>query len=148
MSDINTDKQSETSSTNSFGSIGNILKIIDAAFAIPDEPLTPIPPPLLLIGGVLRTGLSADDIAAKIISRQSEAGLLVGNAFADGGNSIEQMELIRIQEIINAIMLKAKVEVVVPLGIAVSTVGVGNLGAPVISFGSTTSIGTGYGIIR
>jgi len=30
----------------------------------------------------------------------------------------------------------------------VATVGVGNLGAPVISQGSTTSIGVGSGVIR
>lgn len=148
MSDFNIDKQSEASSTNDFGSISNILSIISAAFKIPDTPLTPLPPPLLLVGGILRPGLSADEIAANIISRQSEAGLLPGNIFADGQNSIELMERIRIQEIINALMLKAKIEVVIPPGVSVQTIGIGNLGAPVVSLGSTTTTGSGFGVIR
>lgn len=148
MSDFNVDKQSETSSTDDFGSIGNILNIISAAFKVPDTPITPLPPPLLLIGGILRPGLSADEIAANIISRQSEAGLIPGKIFGDGENSIELMERIRIQEIINALMLKAKIEVVIPPGVSVQSVGIGNLGAPVISLGTTTTIGSGFGVIR
>jgi len=148
MSDFNIDKQSESSNTNDFGSIGNILSIVSAAFKIPDTPITPLPPPLLLVGGLLRPGLSADEIAANIISRQSEAGLIPGKIFGDGENSIELMERIRIQEIINALTLKAKIEVVIPPGVSVQTIGVGNLGAPVVSLGTTTNIGSGYGVIR
>lgn len=148
MSDFNTDKQSETSSTNDFGSIGNVLDVIESAFQIPEESLSPIPAPLLLIGGQLRTGLSSDSIASKVISRQSEAGLLPGDVFADGKNSMELLIRIIVQEIINAIMLEAKVEIVTPPGLSVTSIGVGNLGAPVVSQGNTTNIGSGYGIIR
>jgi len=38
--------------------------------------------------------------------------------------------------------------VVIPPGVSVTTTGVGNLGAPVISQGATTSMGVGNGIIR
>jgi hypothetical protein len=149
MSDFNIDKQSETPTTSSgLSSIGGVLNVVSSVFKMFDEPLTPLPPPLILLGGELRPGLSSDEITAKIISRQSEAGLQVGDSFADGKNSIEQMEKIRVEEIVNAIMLKAKVEIVIPPGVSVTTVGVGNLGAPVISFGYTTNIGSGYGVIR
>jgi hypothetical protein len=130
------------------GSIGNILKIVLAAFSIPRKPVTPLPPPLLIVGAKLRPGVTSTSIASRIISRQSEAGLIAGDVFADGPNKAEAMEVIRIEEIINAILTEAKVDVVIPPGIAVTTVGVGNLGAPVLSQGVTTAIAIGDGIIR
>jgi precorrin-3B methylase len=48
----------------------------------------------------------------------------------------------------DSILNEAKVDVVIPPGVSVSTVGVGNLGAPVVSQGATTSMGIGDGIIR
>jgi len=148
MSDFNTDKQSEIPNTSDLSSMSNILDVIDAAFQIPDEPLTPFPAPLILIGGDQHTGLSADEIAANVISRQSEAGILPGDVYADGKNSMELLIRIIVQEIVNALMLKAKVEVVIPPGVSSTSIGIGNLGAPVVSRGETTDIGSGYGIIR
>ncbi len=107
-----------------------------------------MPPPLLLAGAKLRPGLTASSIASRIISRQSEAGLVVGDVFGDGPNTSEAMELIRVEEIINAILTEAKIEIVIAPGIAVTTMGTGNLGAPVLSQGATTQIAVGEGIIR
>lgn len=129
-------------------SINGVLNTINSAFLIPDTPITPLPPPLIMFGAKLRPGLSAQSIAANIISRQSEAGRVVGDVFADGPNVEEAMEVIRVQEIINALLNEAKVEVVIPPGVQVTTVGVGNLGAPVLSQGATTSMGIGDGVIR
>jgi len=149
MSDVNTNKQSETTTDNiSMGSIGSILSIISAAFSIPKEPVTPLPPPLLLIGADLRPGVTSSEVASRIISRQSEAGLVVGDVFGDGPNTAEAMEVIRIEEIMNALLNEAKIEVVMPPGISVTTIGVGNLGVPVISQGVTTNIAVGSGVIR
>jgi hypothetical protein len=129
-------------------SISGIINVILSAFITPLPPLTPLPPPLILTGAKLRVGLSAQSIASEIISKQSNAGRVVGDVFADGPNVEEAMELIRIQEIINAILTEAKVEIVIPPGVAVTTVGVGNLGAPVTSQGATTNIAFGEGVIR
>ena len=107
-----------------------------------------MPPPLIMTGAKLRPGLSAQAIAARIIARQSESGREVGDIFADGPNVEETMEVIRIEEIINAILTESKVEIVIPPGVAVSTIGVGNLGAPVVSQGATTAMGIGDGVIR
>lgn len=150
MSDVNTDKKSEisTSDNTNLGSISSILNVVLSAFSIPREPLTPLPPPLILTGAQLRPGLSASVIAARIIARQSEAGMIVGDSFGDGPNTSEAMELIRIQEIINALLTEGKIEIVVPPGVAVTTIGIGNLGAPVISNGVTTNIAVGSGVIR
>jgi hypothetical protein len=129
-------------------SISGVLKLILTAFSIPEEPVSPLPPPLIMVGAKLRPGLSASAISARIISRQSEAGLPVGDIFADGPNTSEAMLTIIIDEIINSILTEAVVNVVIPPGISVTTVGVGNLGAPVVSQGATTIMGIGDGIIR
>jgi hypothetical protein len=148
---FNIEKKEDTGSSNSsfnLGSISGVLNIILSAFSIPDEPVAPLPPPLIMIGAKLRPGVSAQAVASRIISRQSEAGRQVGDVFADGPNNEEAMELIRIEEIINAVLTEAKVDVVIPPGISVMTIGVGNLGAPVVSQGATTTMGIGDGIIR
>lgn len=129
-------------------SISNILNIILSAFSIPDEPVTPLPPPLIVIGTQLRPGMTAQSIAARIISRQSDSGRQVGAVFSDGPNVEEAMELIRIEEILNSLLTESVVNIALPPGISVMTVGVGNNGAPVISQGFTTTIATGNGVLR
>jgi hypothetical protein len=129
-------------------SINGILNLILDLFKVPEPPIEPLPPPLIMVGAKLRPGISAQNIAAEIISRQSEAGRVVGNVFADGPNVEEAMELIRVTEIVNSILNEARVDVVIPPGVQVTTVGIGNLGAPVVSQGATTSMGIGDGIIR
>lgn len=161
MATFNTDKknidsQTETSATGNSGgdngvnlsTMSGVLNIISTLFTVPQEPVAPLPPPLILTGAKLRVGLSAQNIAARIISRQSEAGRPIGDTFGDGPNVEEIMELIRIEEIINALLNEAVVNVVLPPGISVTTIGVGNMGAPVVSQGATTTLGIGDGIIR
>jgi len=147
MSDINVNKKTDSSGFN-ISSISGVLNIILTAFNVPEAPVSELPPPLILVGAKLRTGLSASAIAARIISRQSEAGRQVGDVFADGPNVEEAMEVIRIEEIVNAILTEAKIEVVVPPGVSVTTIGIGNLGAPVLTQGATTNMGVGSGVIR
>ena len=139
---------SDNNNTFDLGTVSGVLNTLLAAFNIPQAPIAPLPPPLIMLGSVLRPGLSAKMIAARIISRQSESGRQVGEIFADGPNVEEEMEVIRIEEIINAILTESVVNVVIPPGIAITTTGVGNLGIPVISQGETKTIGIGNGIIR
>lgn len=141
------DKPIPSSGLN-IGSMGGVLNTILTAFSVPEPPIAPLPPQLILSGARIRSGLSAKAIAARIISRQSEAGRQVGSVFADGPNVEETMELIRLEEIINAFLTEAVVNVAIDPGVKVTTVGVGNLGAPVVSQGTTTQIGSGNGIIR
>lgn len=128
--------------------INTITNTVLSAFKIPNTPIQPLPPQLIVTGGKLRPGMSAKAIASRIISRQSQSGRQVGDVFADGKNTEEAMELIRIEEILNALHNEAVVNVAIDQGIKVSTIGIGNLGAPVKSEGSTTSVGIGNGIIR
>lgn len=148
MSCKNTNKKAPSGDKFSLNSISSVLNLILSAFSIPSEPVAALPPPLIMIGAKLRPGLSAQAIAARIISRQSESGRPVGDVFTDGPNVEEAMELIRIEEIINAVQTEAVVNLVIPPGIAVSTIGVSPLGVPIISQGATTAMGIGDGIIR
>lgn len=143
-----TNEENIDDSSNVFSSLNNVLDTILAAFKIPEKPVTPLPPPLLLVGANLRTGISPSTVASRIISRQSEAGMVVGDVFGDGPNTTESMYVIMIEEIINAIHTESKVEVVIPPGVGVMTIGVGNMGAPVVSQGATTTIAVGSGVIR
>ena len=131
-----------------FSSLSGILNVIQSAFSMPETPVQPLPPPLIMVGAKLRPGLSPDGISADVISKQSQACKVVGDVYADGPNVDEAMEVIRIKQIINAILNEAKVDVVIPPGISVTTIGVGNLGAPVASQGATTAMAIGDGIIR
>lgn len=149
MSCKNTQKKTPSGGNGfNLSSISGVLNLILGAFSIPSEPIQSLPPPLILIGAKMRPGLSADAIKARIISRQSEAGLPVGDVFADGPNTSEAMISIAIDEIINAVLTEAVVNVVIPPGTQVSVIGVGNLGAPVVSQGATTANAVGDGIIR
>lgn len=141
-------KQDENEGSGLLDSISGVLDVLLSAFSIPEEPIEALPPPLIMVGGKLRPGISAKTIAARIITRQSEAGLIPGDVFADGGNTAEFMELIRIEEIVDSLLNDAVVNVVIDPGVSVMTTGVGNLGAPVVSFGMTTTMGIGNGIIR
>lgn len=129
-------------------SISNILNILKAGFTIPRKPLKSLPPQLLLLGADLRPGLSPRGITSRVISRQSESGAPSGDIFSQSPNVMENMTNIIVEEVINALLLDAKIEVVIPPGVQVKTTGNGNMGAPVISFGATTNIGVGKGIIR
>lgn len=128
--------------------ITGVVNLILAAFSIPEPPIAKLPPPLVVAGATLRPGLSAKAIASEIISRQSKAGRQVGNVFTDGDNVEETMELIRVEEIINAILTQSVVNVAIAPGVSVTSIGTGNLGIPVVSQGYTTTIASGNGIIR
>lgn len=145
--DIN--KKDENPSEDGFlSSIDGVLDTLLASFAVPEEPVTPLPPPLILLGGKLRPGVSALSVTSNVISRQSEAGLPTGDVFADGPNSHELMIKIIVQEVLDTLLNDCVVNVVIDPGVSVVTTGVGNLGAPVISMGYTTTMGIGNGIIR
>lgn len=129
-------------------SIYGVLNIILNAFKLPQKPIEALPPPLIMLGAKLRPGVSSKEIASRIISRQSEAGIPVGDVFADGPNSTEAMLAIQSEEIINALLNESVVNVVIPPGTRIIGVGTGNLGAPVIVQGFTSAMAIGDGIIR
>lgn len=129
-------------------SISEVLSVLTNAFKIPKEPARDLPPPLILTGAKLRPGLSSSEISSRIISRMSEAGLPVGDVFGDGPNTTEALMVIIIEEIINSVLTEARIDIVIPTGgIRVTTTGVGNMGAPVLSSGSNIQLIKGQGVI-
>ena len=128
FSETGINKESNFNLTSIYG----VLNMILSAFKLPETPVEPLPPPLIMVGSNLRPGVSSKQIASRIISRQSEAGLVVGDVFADGPNTSEAMLAIQCEEIINAILTESVVNVVIPPGVGIMGVGIGNLGAPVL----------------
>lgn len=138
-----------TKETNfDLSSIYGVLNMILTAFKLPDPPVEPLPPPLVMVGAPLRPGVSGKEIASRIISRQSEAGLPVGDVFADGPNASEALLAIQSEEIINALLNESVVNVVIPPGVGVVGFGVTSGGQQVVIQGLTTTMGIGNGIIR
>jgi len=126
-------------------SIGAVLAIIIAAFKLKFKPQPPVPPQLLYTGASMRQGLSASQTASYIISRQREAGAPVG-VLDDGSENIaEKMEKIRVEEIFNALITQAKIDVVIPPGIPVTAAG-GGIGTVVVQ-GATTNFASGQGVL-
>lgn len=127
------------------GSIATIIAVIQSAFKLKFNPKTPPPPPLIYVGGKMRQGMSASQIASRIISRQQEAGAPVGTLPNGGDNVAEKMEKIRLEETINAILTEAKIDVVIPPGIPITAVG-GGIGMVTVQ-GATTNFAVGTGVI-
>ena len=143
--DVN--KKDENEDTGFLDSIDGVLDTLLAAFSVPEEPVAPLPPPLILLGAKLRPGVSTTSVVSNVIARQTEAGLPVGDVFADGPNTNELMIKIIVEEVINTLLNECVVNVVIDPGIPVIVTGA-NAGGPVISMGYTTLYGTGNGIIR
>jgi len=138
---------SNSNSNSKKSSMSNILSLLEAAFNIPRKPLTKLPPQLLIVGAKLRPGLSARMITSKIIARQSEAGAPSGAIFKDGKNVMESMINVVTEEVVNALLLDAKIEIVIPPGVQVTATGA-NGGGPIVVQGATTNMATGDGVIR
>ena len=121
--------------------INNVLEKARPALSV-------IPPFILACGILRRPGLSSINIAANIIRRQSEAGAPSG-AMPDGSRNVsEGMEVIRIEELLKALKLDAKVSIAVPPG-AITFMGFGaNAGGPVTVQGFNTSAFSASGIIQ
>lgn len=128
---------------NSIQAIAGVFKNLFT----PSTPLPPITKEEILIGSKFREGLSAIDIASKIIERKKEVGIDIG-PLPSGAENIElKMETIRVEEILNALITKAKIEVAIPPGTKITATGA-NAGGPVQVIGTTISISKGEGIIR
>lgn len=132
--------------TNFTTTISTVTNIFKNLFKVP-TPLQPISKEEILIGTKFREGLSAIDIASKIIERKKEIGIDIG-PLPSGAQNIElQMEIIRVEEIVNALLTKAKIEVAIPPGTQITATG-GNAGGPIVVQGATITISKGEGIIR
>jgi hypothetical protein len=140
-SDINNDNRDLN-----FNNFNNIVKEILSFFKIP-ETIAPRIPPSTVVLSKSRPGLSPSKIAARIIRRQSEAGAPIGD-LPDGTESItEKMEVIRVEEIINALTTEARITTAIEPNIQVVSTGA-NAGGPIVTNGQTVTLGSGYSVIQ
>ena len=127
--------------------IKTICDGIDKAIQYCRVPLTYIPATLLVCSAIQRPGLSAMIIASNIIRRQAEAGAPFGPAADGSANVAEAMERIRVEEMIRALKLDARVQIGIPIGgIQITGTG-GNAGGPVQITGFNINNAHGDGII-
>ncbi len=125
--------------------IKNILENILSALKLKFNPPSPIPPEIIYVGGKMRQGMSATQIAHRIISRQQEAGIPIERLPDGNYNPAMMMEIIRVEEILNALLTEARIDVVIPPGIPIAGVGTG---VGVVSVqGATIDFAKGVGII-
>lgn len=128
------------------GIIQTVVGIFKNLFKV-STPLQNISKEEILIGSKFREGLSAIDIASKIIERKKEIGVSIG-PLPSGAQNVElQMEVIRVEEILNALLTKVKVEVAIPPGTKVTAFGA-NAGGPIVVQGATIEVSKGEGIVR
>lgn len=122
--------------------------IIEGLLRLFKRPTIPSPPPSKRenLSSVVRPGLSATEITSRILKKQRAAGILSGPNDDGSANISEQMEFIRVEEIVNAILLDAKVTVVNLPGQTVKTEGVSPAG-PVSTVGTTLTTSNAYGLI-
>lgn len=131
--------------------MSNIQKIVNTitkAINNVRTPLTPLSPVITLTNAQLRPGLSAKVIASNIIKRQTEAGAPLGDNIDGSRNISEAMEVIRIEEILNALHFDGKIEITIPMGsIKCYGQGMSAVGPVVVEVTNIEPI-SGEGIIR
>lgn len=128
------------------GALVTIALLLKKAFKTPKK-LPPISKEEILIGVKFREGLSSIDIASRIIERKKEIGVNITPLPSGAENVDLKMEVIRVEEIVNAILTKMKVEGVVAPGVPVTATG-GNAGGPIVVQGATTQSAKVEGIVR
>ena len=129
-------------------SIQAISKAIEKAITAARAPLTKIPAVILVCSAIQRPGLSAKTIAANIIRRQTEAGAPVGRAKDGSQNIAEAMEVIRVEEIVKALKMDARVDVALPLGALQVAGTVETAAGPGTFNGTNVNIPGFHGILR
>ena len=143
------DRQNNSGFLTSIKTIAGVIK----GLFVPSTPPLPIDKVTLRTGVVWREGLSKSDLWADIQTTKSKMGIPIGPLPSGARNIDNIVEKIRVDKTIEALMTKAKVEVVIPEGaIFVRIKGITSDGAAVEGVGQNTTpiagIAQGQGIIR
>lgn len=127
MSECKPTQKNGVSTNTGLSSISKILNILSGAFNMMKKPAPTVPPALLLIGSQLKPGMSGRDLAANVISRmESEAGIPMGDIFADGPNGISATILVQELEHISHLQQNASIQVpmITPTGAPITVKGI------------------------
>ena len=117
------------------GTLVAIAAILKRAFKV-QKKLIPLNKEEILIGVKFREGLSSIDLASRIIERKKALGIDIGPLPSGSENIDLMMEVIRIEEIVDAIKTKMKIEAAFPPGVPITASG-GNAGGPIVVNGTT-----------
>ena len=117
------------------GTLIAIAAILKRAFKV-QKKLIPLNKEAILLGVKFREGLSSIDIASRIIERKKALGIDIGPLPSGAENKDLMMEVIRIEEIVDAIKTKMRVEAAFPPGVPITASG-GNAGGPIVVNGTT-----------
>tara|TARA_R110000744_G_scaffold181767_1_gene300934 strand:- start:172 stop:618 length:447 start_codon:yes stop_codon:yes gene_type:complete len=136
MAECTRSSQKSTTSNGSVSSMSSILKILLSAFSMMKQPADTLPPPLVMIGSKLRPGLSARDMASRVISRFSESDAISGEIFQEGNNVMTALEVIRMEEVVNAIQTEMKISSTIDPGAMIINASGANGGGPITVVGT------------
>jgi hypothetical protein len=137
-------KCKQTTNTD-FKNPNSVLKSLLNLFKIPYNVGTGIPKQAILAATC--GGFNSSEIAAKIIKRQSEAGVPVGPLPSGRNSPAEIMERIRVEEMVEAITTKMVMDVAIQPGTVIQGTG-GNAGGPVQIAGTIVGIAGGKAVVN
>lgn len=126
--------------------IDDVIQIVLAVIKSIKTPAIPIDPNLIASGGFLKPGMSAKEMARKIIERQQDAGVPIGNLPSGAENIAEKMERIRMEVITESLLENLKISVVIPPGTPIVATGASPTG-PVVVAGATTGLSIGTAVV-
>jgi|TARA_R110000868_G_scaffold200789_1_gene448324 hypothetical protein len=125
-----------------FKNYKSVLNGLFNLFKIPMINASQRMPSILILATKAKPGMSPTQIAARIIKRQSEAGLPVGPLPSGQTAPAEIMERIRIEEMVKALTAEARVDVAIQPGTSLQASG-GNAGGPIQVVGTVLGIASG-----
>lgn len=124
-------------------------EVADFLLFLLNEDRIPVPPLTLpqIIAAKTRPGLSADQLASRIISRFPEAGIPVGPLKNGSPNVMELLVKVMCEEFVDALQNDMRVDIAVDPGIIGQGFGA-NSGGPVVTTNTTNKPHTGTGVAR
>lgn len=124
-----------------FTNYKSVLEGLSNLFKVPSTTTQKMPSPVILATSN-RPGMSPTEIASRIIKRQSEAGLPVGDLPSGKVSPAEIMERIRIEEIVKSLVSESRIDVAIQPGTFIQATGA-NAGGPVQVVGTVVGIANG-----
>lgn len=125
-----------------------ILNTLDNILSIKELPnIGTLPPPVVTLSQS-RAGMSVDRAWSKVLEFKKSKGIPTG-PLADGSDNIDDMMWRTvIQAIMDEIVNESKISTAIIPGTQIVGIGIGNLGIPIVFYGSTTTFGIGGTIIE
>lgn len=125
-----------------------ILNTLDNILSIKELPNFGVIPPPIVVLSQARGGMSALRAANTVLEKKKALGLPTGNLTDGTANCDDILWYTAIQAIINEITNESKITTATSPGTQLIGTGIGNLGIPIVVYGSTVTFGIGGTIIE